>query len=223
MKAFTLHIEQRITKLYTTIDKTIKERSANIPVSKMVEADNLNTYVVERYFYYVLKDYPKGKCLFAKTDFNHLSTEKDTSGIIYMDSNIQNWIIHAIYMGTPFGSKLGSSGEVEKVSLRKCKNGVVINGIPYAFLRKSGENNANLSNNLFEDEIEPKVNTVFQQLQVEFSEISNRFNALSARITECTNLFVSDDDKKLISQQIKTTGKSLNELYIKLNNSQMLL
>ena len=223
MKAFTLHIEQRITKLYTTIDKTIKERSANIPVSKMVEADNLNTYVVERYFYYVLKDYPKGKCLFAKTDFNHLSTEKDTSGIIYMDSNIQNWIIHAIYMGTPFGSKLGSSGEVEKVSLRKCKNGVVINGIPYAFLRKSGENNANLSNNLFEDEKESKVNTVFQQLQVELSEISNRFNALSAKIAECTNLFVSDDDKKLISQQIKATGKSLNELYIKLNNSQMLL
>lgn len=80
-----------------------------------------------------------------------------------------------------------------------------------------------ISNNLFEDEKEPKVNTAFQQLQVELSEISNIFNALSARIAECTNLFVSDDDKKLISQQIKATGKLLNELYIKLNNSQMLL
>ena len=83
MKAFRLHIEQRITKLHTTIDKTIKERSANLPVGKMIEADSFNTYVVERYFYYVLKDYPKGKCLFAKTDFNHLSIGKDTSGIIY--------------------------------------------------------------------------------------------------------------------------------------------
>lgn len=223
MKAFTLHIEQRITKLHTTIDKTIKERSANMPVGKMIEADSFNTYVVERYFYYVLKDYPKGKCLFAKTDFNHLSIGKDTSGIIYIDSNIQNWIIHAIYMGTPFNSKLGSSGKVEKVSLRKCKDGIVVNGTPYAFLRKASGNNANLSNNLFEDEKEPKVNTAFQQLQVELSEISNIFNALSARIAECTNLFVSDDDKKLISQQIKATGKLLNELYIKLNNSQMLL
>lgn len=221
IKAFTLNIEQRINRLHVTIDKAIKEKSTNMPTGRMPEADSLNAYAVERYFYYVVKDYPKGKCLFARTDLNYLSAERDTSGIVYLDSNIRNWIIHAIYMGTPFDNKVNSSRMAEKVSLRKCKGGVVINGIPYAFVRTDGGNDKSFPNSLSAGK--PEEYQVFRQLQTEFSEISDRLNVLSARIQESNNLFVANDDRKLLSRQIKATEKSLNELHIKLNNSRILL
>lgn len=221
IKAFTLDIEKKMSKIHVTIDKTIKEKAANMPTGRLSGNDNHNAYVVERYFYYVLNDYPKGKCLFAKADLNYLSTEQDTSGIAYFDSKINNWIIHAIYMGTPFDYKAGSSGKVEKVFLRKFNGGITINGIPYTFLSTIGRNDVPLSNKLFEEEA--KTNTVFQQLQMEFSEVSKRFKIFSTKIAESNNLFVTDDDKKLLCKQIKMTENSLNELYIKLNNSQMLL
>lgn len=221
IKAFTFDIERRIIQLHAAIDKVIKEKSANISTSEMTGSDNLNTYVVERYFYYVLKDYPKGKCLFAKTDLKHLSGEQDTNGIVYLDPNIQHWIIHAIYLGTPFDCKVSSHMKIEKVSLRKCKGGIVINGTPYAFLCTYDKKGVSSSNNLLKEEF--LINTTFQQLQMDFLEVSNKFNALSAKIAESTNLFVPNDDKKLFFQQIKITDKLLNELYIKLNNTQMLL
>lgn len=217
LKAFTLDIEHLITKLNAKIDKAIKENFVNTPDRRMSEDENSNDYVVERYFYYVINGYPKGKCLFAKVDLNHLSAEQDTNGIVYWDMNIRNWIIHAIYMGTPFTNKVSSSEKVEKILLRKCNGGVLINGIPYVFQRRSGSN----SDKRFDKQ--PNENESFMQFQVEFSKISSLFKTLFDRISNCNNLFVADDDKKLISKQIKTVEKSLNELHIKLNNSQMLL
>lgn len=93
----------------------------------------------------------------------------------------------------------------------------IINGIPYAFQRRSGSN----SDKRFDKQ--PNENESFMQFQVEFSKISSLFKTLFDRISNCNNLFVADDDKKLISKQIKTVEKSLNELHIKLKNSQMLL
>ena len=221
MKAFTFHIEQRIIKLQAKIDKAVKEKSANMMEGKMIDDDSCKDFVVERYFYYVLKDYPKGKCLFAKTDLNHLSSEKDISGIVYLDSNVKSWIIHAIYMGTPFDKKVNSSGKVEKVILRKCKGGVMINGISYAFLRTFCGNNISLSNKLLEHE--SNGDSIFIQLQMEYSEISDSFNAFSERLAETDNLFVADDDRKLLFRQIKQTENLLKEMFIRLNNSRMLL
>lgn len=221
LKAFTLGIEQLITRLHARIDKAIKENFVNKPARRMSEDDSSNDYVVERYFYYVINGYPKGKCLFAKVDLNHLSAEQDTNGIVYWDTNIRNWIIHAIYMGTPFSNKVSSSGKVEKILLRKCKGGVLINGIPYVFQRRSGWNSISNSDKQFD--IQPNENESFIQFQVEYSKISSQFKTLSDRISNCNNLFVADDDKRLLSKQIKTIEKSLNELYIKLNNSHTLL
>lgn len=221
LKAFTLGIEQLITKLHVRIDKAIKEKFVNMPAGRISEDDSSNDYIVERYFYYVIKDYPKGKCLFAKVDLNHLSAEQDTNGIVYWDTNIRNWIIHAIYMGTPFSNKVSSSGKVEKILLRKCKGGILINGIPYVFQRTSGWNGILNSDKQFDKQ--SNENESFTQFQIVFAEISSQFKTLSDRISNCNNLFVADDDRKLLSKQIKTVEKSLNELYIKLNNSKMLL
>lgn len=221
LKAFTLGIEQLITRLHVRIDKAIKEKFVNMPDRRMPEYDSSDDYVVERYFYYVINGYPKGKCLFAKVDLNHLSAEQDTNGIVYWDTNIRNWIIHAIYMGTPFSNKVSSSGKVEKILLRKCKGGILINGIPYVFQRTSGWNGILNSNKQFDKQ--SNENESFTQFQIVFAEISSQFKTLSDRISNCNNLFVADDDRKLLSKQIKTVEKSLNELYIKLNNSKMLL
>lgn len=88
------------------------------------------------YFYYIVEGFQKEPCLFARFDYNHIDTKKSNDGILYYEEKSKSWIIHAIYTGAPFDYKKSSNGKNTKIKLQKCKDGIMVDGIPYLFRKK---------------------------------------------------------------------------------------
>lgn len=214
-KAFTYDIECDVEKLHAKIDKVLKDRSRQMSDGRISATEESNDYKVVRLFYYVVMDFPKANCLFAKADLNHLSPDNDKNGIIYYDENIKNWIIHAIYTSVPFDYKMGQSGSIERIKIRKCQGGIIVNGIPYGFQRSVCCMENSLFGNLGQFS--------FQAFLDEYADLRGKYDVMLKLTEKNANLFVSDDDYKRVTLRIRKTGRLLDELYVKLNNSKSLL
>lgn len=214
-RGFTFDIESSITQVQTKIDKALKSASAGISQQRVNITDEADDYEVVRFFYYKMQNFPKGLCLFAKADLNHISTDRDQPGILYYDDKSKCWIIHAIYTGAPFDYKMNSQENVEKIQLQKCQGGIVMNGIPYGFKRKLGV--VRTASDLFGGD------SVYQSLQNDYDGICRRWDILTKSLEDTGNLFVSADDRKLVGRQVKKVAKQLEELNVKLINAKQLL
>ena len=60
-------------------------------------------------------------------------------------------------------------------------------------------------------------------LFAECTSIRSEFENLKAQFVKDCNLFVSDDDIKLISKQLSKTDKALKDLEIKVQNTKLLM
>lgn len=219
-KGFTLDTEKSISNIQERIEKALKTISANMPKGRVEIYDDSDDYEVVRYFYYKVKEHPKGNCLFAKADLNHLAIDKDQPGILYLDEKTKCWVIHAIYTGAPFDYKRTSTGGVEKIQLRKCQGGIVVNGTPYAFKKKFGI--VSMSNDDLFGNIHPTT-SLFQDMLKECESLYAKHEALAKVLTNSGNLFVSTNDVRLVNRQLKKTSKLLDELVVKLNNAKQLI
>lgn len=218
-RGFTFDIESSITQVQTKIDKALKSASAGMSQQRVNITDEADDYEVVRFFYYKMQNFPKGLCLFAKADLNQISTDRDQPGILYYDDKSKCWIIHTIYTGAPFDYKMNSQENVEKIQLRKCQGGIVMNGIPYGFKRKLGV--VRTASDLFGGDYTG--DSVYQSLQNDYDGICRRWNILTKSLEDTGNLFVSADDKKLVGRQVKKVAKQLEELNVKLINAKQLL
>ena len=218
-RGFTFDIESSITQVQTKIDKALKSASTGMSQQRVNITDEADDYEVVRFFYYKMQNFPKGLCLFAKADLNHISTDRDQPGILYYDDKSKYWIIHAIYTGAPFDYKMNSQENVEKIQLRKCQGGIVMNGIPYGFKRKLGV--VRTASDLFGGDYTS--DSVYQSLQNDYDGICRRWNILTKSLEDTGNLFVSADDRKLVGRQVKKVAKQLEELNVKLINAKQLL
>ena len=191
-----------------------------MPKGRVELYDDSDDYEVVRYFYYKVKEHPKGNCLFAKADLNHLAIDKDQPGILYLDEKTKCWVIPPIYTGAPFDFKRTSTGGVEKIQLRKCQGGIVVNGTPYAFKKKFGI--VSMSNDDLFGNIHPTT-SLFQDMLKECESLYAKHEALAKVLTNSGNLFVSTNDVRLVNRQLKKTSKLLDELVVKLNNAKQLI
>lgn len=212
--AITMDLDDKIAQNVKALDKLLAQLSANVKEGRVPIDSEEEDYVVMNHFYYVVEGFNKGACLFSRFDYNHVDTKKAIDGIRYYEEKSKNWMIHAIYTGAPFDYKL-ASGALTKVKLQKCKDGIIIDGIPYLF-KKKGKVSVST---------EPAMqsSTCADIIFKECSSIQSDFELLKSMFAKDCNLFVSNNDIKLVGKQLDKTEKALKALEIKLQNTKLLM
>ena len=224
--SLTADIDRQMEKSQKEIDLAIKKKSQ--PVKKEENTHNLpEQFTLVSYFYYSIRNFPQGKCLFYKADYNHVEVDKVSDGILYHDEQKRAWIVHAIYTGAPFDYKVRNVQNVRRVKLQKCNGGIIIDNTPYAFERRMPLSMASLASDsgqgLFADEIfaEPSVaDTALSTLQ---ENIAPALTNLQTLFAESMHLFLSDDDKKIVKKYLVQCEKRMKEMEVKIKNTQQLL
>ncbi len=211
MNSLTYSTMQRLSKIENALNKMNRENNAaSSPKSSLISEEE-ETFETVNYFFYLLDGFTHADCRFSRLDYNNIIYEKDTDGILYHDS--KGWIIHAIYTGAPFNYKIGYNAHVQKVKLRKCRGGIIVDGIPYAFKKK------NILQNLQFNNIDE--NAFWTVIYQEYTNGMQDYHNLQETLSE-ENLFMSDDDRCLVNKQLSIVKKKLDILTVKIKNSKML-
>jgi MoxR-like ATPase len=212
--AFTLPIIKGIEKLEMQLNHINSESESSASVSAELQrnqvSDEENQYQVSYYFFYTIERFPKNGCRISQSDCFHISETKDTTGLLFHDK--KGWIIHAIYIGSPFEYKRESLNEVQKVTLRKCRGGIIVDGIPYAFRKKISASDHCDGNSNRSD---------FELLAVQYASLAEQFKLIDKNL-KLDNLFVSLDDRNLINRHLSSVKRKLDVLNVKINNSMIL-
>ena len=222
-RSLTAHIDSKLSKLEKDIEQALK--IASEPAKKEQNTRNLpETFTVTHFFYYTLRNYKDGKCLFYKADYNHVSVDKPTDGIIYRDEEKRAWMIHAIYTGAPFDYKVRNQTMVKRVKLQKCKGGIIIDGTPFSFEKPLGSKSSTDSLfGMFGSEDFPEPNIADSVMEIVDKTLRPQLNQLQVLFAKSKNLFLSDDDVKVVKKYLTQCGKHIEEVYVKAQNAQKLL
>lgn len=223
--SLTADLDRQLEKLQKEIDQAIKKKSQ--PVKKEDTRNQPEQFRLVNYFYYSISNFPQGKCLFYKYDYNHVEVDKASDGILYRDDQNKAWIVHAIYTGAPFEYKVKNTQYVRKIKLQKCSGGIIIDKTPYAFERSMSLGMTSLSSDgvhgLFADDSfmeESVADTALSTLQ---KDIMPSLMKLQELFAESKHLFLSDDDRKIARKYLDGCDKRVKELEVKIKNAQQLL
>ena len=213
-----IHCLWKVVKYGKDIDQALNCIRKNTASSNSQEIDEDN-YVQVNFFYYNVLKYYKGKTLFYKMDYSHVPSNQTCNGILYYDETKQAHIIHAIYTGQLYDYKMKNTQEVNKVKLSKCHGGIVIDNIPYAFQTKR----ANAEPTIFNQPGCPSPNTALKILNDIRNELLVKLSDQQKLFDYYRNLFLSDDDIKIVKQYLSQCEKSLKEMEVKAQNASLLL
>lgn len=216
--SITSPIDAKVVKYGKDIDHALNCIRKNSALSNSPESDEDN-YVQVNFFYYNVLKYYKGKTLFYKMDYSHVPSNQTCDGILYYDETKQAYIIHAIYTGQLYDYKIKNTQEVSKVKLSKCHGGIVIDNIPYAFQTKR----ANAEPTIFNQPGRPSPNTALKILNDIRNELLVKLSDQQKLFESYRNLFLSDDDIKIVKQYLSQCEKSLKEMEVKTQNASLLL
>ena len=225
--SLTADIDRQMEKSQKEIDLAIKKKSQ--PVKKEENAHNpLEQFTLVSYFYYSIRNFPQGKCLFYKADYNHVDVDKVSDGILYHDEQKRAWIVHAIYTGAPFDYKVRNVQNVRRVKLQKCDGGIIIDNTPYAFertmpLSMPSSNSLNNSQELFGNGFFTKLTVADNALSLLQKEIVPSLEIIKKLFADSKHLFLSDDDKKIVKKYLDQCDKRTKELEVVIKNAQQLL
>ena len=203
------------------IDTALKEKSKKHP-STTKKSIQENMFSITNYFYYSILDYPTGKCLFYKSDYEYLyevESGKTTNGIIYRDEEKNALIIRAINNGTPFLYKNITNGsKTMKVSLNKCDGGIIIDKMPYGF-----EKQMSMETELLEEKSKSSNNIAATILEELNTKIYPEVDALHDLFSKADNMFVSEYDIKVAKTYLINCENHIDEMRIKAQNANKLL
>ena len=216
--SITSPIDAKVVKYGKDIDQALNCIRKNSSSSNSPESDEDN-YVQVNFFYYNVLKYHKGKTLFYKMDYSHVPSNQTCDGILYYDETKQAHIIHAIYTGQLYDYKIKNTQEVNKVKLSKCHGGIVIDNIPYAFQTKR----SNAEPTIFNQPGYPSPNTALKILNDIRNELLVKLSNQQKLFDYYRNLFLSDDDIKLVKQYLSQCEKCLKEMEVKAQNASLLL
>ena len=225
--SLTGEIDRKMDKIQKDIDQAIKKKSQ----TGKKEEDSRNMpeqFAMVSYFYYSIRNFPQGKCLFYKADYNHVDANKVSDGILYWDNQKKSWIVHAIYTGAPFDYKVRNAQNVKKIKLQKCYGGIIIDNTPYAFERKmslsmSSSNSLNNSQELFGNGFFTEPTVADNALSLLQKEIVPNLEKIQRLFADTKHLFLSDDDKKIVKKYLDQCDKRTKELEVVIKNAQQLL
>lgn len=214
LTGLTASIGAQLDKIEKELEHELKFSAE--PVIKQNSKKQPESFLLTNYMYYSLRDFPKGKCLFYKPDYNEVNPTMPIDGILYRDENKRTWLIWVISTGAPFDYKSRDSSIVKKVKLLKCNGGVIIDGTPYGFegMLSFNRNEQPESNSIsWSEAVIQRMNNVLkpqlQQLQEQFAQSKH--------------LFLSSDDLKLTQKYLKKCEKRFNEVIIKVDNAKTLI
>lgn len=219
--SLTKHIDEWLESTSNSINSALGVKSQKrAPATKKTNKDE--QFSVTDYFYYSLINYPNGKCLFYKADYEHLpeaNSGKSTNGIIYHDDNKKAWIVRALSDVTPFVYKnTSSSGKTLKVTLNKCDGGIIIGKMPYAFERQDSLDNSQ-TNGIGKQAI----NTAVAALKELTETIYPYIDDLRYTFEKPKNIFLSKYDLKVVKTYLNNCEGRINEVWVKAQNAKQLL
>ena len=171
-----------------------------------------------RKFSNVLK-YLAGKTLFYKMDYSHVPSGKNCDGVIYYDDAKKSYIIHAIYTGELYDYKIKNTKEAKRIKLSKCHGGIIIDNVPYAFQTKK----TNAEPSIFNMPGSPSPNMALAALEEIRNSLFTKLSDLQRLFNDYRNLFLSDDDMKIVSKYLALCEKNLKEMEVKAQNASLLL
>ena len=225
--SLTTDLDKQMEKLQKSIDLAIKKKSEPVKKEDTNTRTSSDRFYLFNYFYYSIRDFPKGKCLFYKADYNHIDVSKASDGILYRDDQKRAWIVHAIYTGAPFDYKVKDAKDVRKIKLMKCNGGIIIDNTPYAFERMplsvSLPSLSVGSQGLFSDDNFQETSVADSALASLKNEIMPGLANLQSLFAESKHLFLSDDDRKMVRKYLDGCEKRIKELEVKIKNAQQLL
>ena len=219
LKGLTASFCDRLDKIEKALEQELKF-SAEPVIKQKDKKKQSESFLLTNYMYYSLRDFPKGKCLFYKHDYNHLDPKKPVDGIIYRDEAKNTWIIRAIYTGTPFDYKVKTTSQVKKVKLLKCNAGIIVDGVPYGLegmLSSVLSGEGGTGSNAFVK------NWADSALELLNNDLRPQLSQLQVQFAKTEHLFLSDDDKKLANKYLSQCEKRLNEVAVKVHNAKGLL
>ena len=163
-------------------------------------------YKVHNYFYLKVLNYPLGNCFVFLSDYKHL-TDKYKDGVIYWDE------IHNAYLVRSFDSNQPFSGSfmvqnMKKVKLRRFPGWLEIGGKNYA-IEKGATKTENLNLSVNE-------NVVLADVKKSLVSIRKGLAERVELLTNGKNLFVEQDDTKVMKKQADKRMKRLEELEVKM-------
>ena len=216
--SLTAPIDGRIAKLGKAIDMELKNVRKAQTTSNETNSDE-DKYVLVNFFYYNVLKYQAGKTLFYKMDYSHVPSGKNCDGVIYYDDAKKSYIIHAIYTGELYDYKIKNTKEAKRIKLSKCHGGIIIDNVPYAFQTKK----TNAEPSIFNMPGSPSPNMALAALEEIRNSLFTKLSDLQRLFNDYRNLFLSDDDMKIVSKYLALCEKNLKEMEVKAQNASLLL
>ena len=216
--SLTAPIDERIAKLGKAIDMELKNVRKAQTTSNETNSDE-DKYVLVNFFYYNVLKYQAGKTLFYKMDYSHVPSGKNCDGVIYYDDAKKSYIIHAIYTGELYDYKIKNTKEAKRIKLSKCHGGIIIDNVPYAFQTKK----TNAEPSIFNMPGSPSPNMALAALEEIRNSLFTKLSDLQRLFNDYRNLFLSDDDMKIVSNYLALCEKNLKEMEVKAQNASLLL
>ena len=175
---------------------------------------NKNTnFTIYDNFFNKLKDFPQGICYFHALDYKHLSVTKDSDAIMYFDNIKEAFYIRMF--DTNKSASLPLFGNVEKIKIRRCPQGICVNGESYALVTR-GKTAASGSD-------EHDIVNGFEQLMEESYKIGNDFKERLNIMLDLQNIFISNIDREILKGYIKPLEKEIRGLEVKMKGYSMSL
>lgn len=209
-----------VESLFSDIEKEISQKEKEL--EKIIKTKDVQpmlhqnpNYKIHNYFYLRLINYPRGNCYFYVSDYKYLSTTKDKEAILYWDNNHNAYFIRcfdtASSLKTPQSIK-----SFQKVKLRISPGCLSINGQSYMIEMDSNEGipAQNISPVMDKDE---KSNDMIEAI----NQLRTRITTRESVIKDSNNLFVNNEEMKMIKKHFTKLEKRINELEIKTINLQM--
>ena len=203
--SLTADLDKHMEKLQKEIDQAIKKKSQSVKNEEDTRSQP-EQFLLVSYFYYSIRNFPQGKCLFYKADYNHVEVDKASEGILYRDEQKKAWVVHAIYTGAPFDYKIKNAQNVRKIKLQKCNGGIIIDKTPYAFERMMPLSMTSTSSDgvqgLFADDSFMEQSVADTALSTLQKDIIPGLARLQTLFAGSKHLFLSDNDKKIAKKYL---------------------
>lgn len=222
LNAFTSSLSAKVLKELSKIDKSIRgimtpQQQQAHPAAASRLLPESNVFAEFDNFYYLVENYSEGETYFPKWDYTGLSHQM-RDGVRYYDDKRKKNIIHSLIPGRPFDLPSQKASNITRVKIQKCQNGVIIDGTPYAFRRRSISSTTSFS---------PQELPIYQRvtfIQNEFKVLVDKWNeSIASNWTNNDNIFLSANDLALVNKMIKEVNAEIKTIEVKLNNVGMLL
>ena len=139
--------------------------------------------------------------------------------LVAYDDAKKSYIIHAIYTGELYDYKIKNTKEAKRIKLSKCHGGIIIDNVPYAFQTKK----TNAEPSIFNMPGSPSPNMALAALEEIRNSLFTKLSDLQRLFNDYRNLFLSDDDMKIVSKYLALCEKNLKEMEVKAQNASLLL